>query len=84
MYNFVILFILISVIIVFVAGAIFGIKYEKKAFPICIGRLNIDRSEEDGSKYLFLEIDKGMMDEITPGKVISVKVTERNYLDSHE
>lgn len=71
-------------ILFLVIGILIGYFLEKRNFPESIGRLNIDVSDTDGSRYFFLEIDKGKMDFIIPGRIISMKVIERSYLDSHE
>lgn len=75
---------LIVAMLFLVIGFLIGYYVEKRNFPENIGRLNIDRSDTDGSRYFFLEIDGGKMDLIIPGKIISMKVTEKNYLDTHE
>lgn len=75
---------LVVAILFLVIGFLIGYYVEKRNFPESIGRLNIDRSDTDGSRYFFLEIDGGKMDLIIPGKIISMKVTEKNYLDTHE
>ena len=71
-------------ILFFVVGILVGYFIEKTNFPVSIGKLNIDVSDTDGSRYFFLEIDKGKMDFIIPGRTISMEVIERSYLDSHE
>ena len=75
---------LVTAILFLVIGFLIGYFIEKRNFPESIGRLNIDRSDTDGSRYLFLEIDGGKMDLIIPGKIISMRVTEKNYLDTHK
>lgn len=75
---------LVTAILFLVIGFLIGYYVEKRNFPESIGRLNIDRSDTDGSRYFFLEIDGGKMDLIIPGKIISMEVTEKNYLDTHE
>ena len=75
---------LVTAMLFLVIGFLIGYFIEKRNFPESIGRLNIDRSDTDGSRYLFLEIDGGKMDLIIPGKIISMRVTEKNYLDAHE
>lgn len=76
-------YILIAILF-FAVGIFIGYFIEKRNFPISIGKLNIDVSDTDGSRYFFLEIDKGKMDFIIPGRTISMEVIERSYLDSHE
>lgn len=71
-------------ILFFAVGILVGYFITKRNFPVSIGKLNIDVSDADGSRYFFLEIDKGKMDFIIPGRTISMKVIERSYLDSHE
>ena len=74
----------LTAILFFAIGILVGYFIEKRNFPVSIGKLNIDVSDTDGSSDFFLEIDKGKMDFIIPGRIISMKVIERSYLDSHE
>lgn len=72
---------IIALFAVLVIGFIVGYFTAFLLSPKEVGRLNIDRSDDTGDVYMFLEIDRGMQKFISPGTKISLKVTDQNYMD---
>ena len=72
---------IIALFAVLVVGFIVGYFTAFLLSPKEVGRLNIDRSDDTGDVYMFLEIDRGMQKFIFPGTKISLKVTDQNYMD---
>lgn len=79
---FLVLILVTGMLVAFAIGLIIGIQKAEKRYPPKVGRINIDHSDLDGSSSLWLEIDKGMMSDLMPGRDVVVSVTENNYLDS--
>lgn len=79
---FLVLILVTGMLVAFAIGLIVGIQKAEKRYPPKVGRINIDHSDLDESSSLWLEIDKGMMGDLMPGRDVVVSVTENNYLDS--
>lgn len=73
--------VVIALFAILVVGFIVGYFTSFLLSPKEVGRLNIDRSDETGDVYMFLEVDKGMQKFITPGEKVSLLVTDQNYMD---
>lgn len=72
---------IIALFAILIVGFIAGYFTSFLLSPKEVGRLNIDRSDETGDVYMFLEVDKGMQKFIAPGAKVSLLVTDQNYMD---
>ena len=68
-------------VVVLLLGVMIGCVAMKRYFySKNIGNLRVDRSIEDDSPYLFLEITRGNVDKIRQDKIVLLKVLNENYI----
>ena len=48
--------------------------------PNPVGNLRIDRSDPDDEPYLFLEIERGKLEDIRDKRMIFLRVLNQNYI----
>lgn len=73
--------VIIGLFAVLIVGFVVGYFTKSLLLPKEIGRLNLERNNDTGELYMFLEVNKGMKKYIYPGEKVILKVTDESYLN---
>lgn len=73
--------VIIGLFAILIVGFVVGYFTKSLLLPKEIGRLNLERNNDTGELYMFLEVDKGMNRYIYPGEKVILKVTDQSYLN---